>query len=81
MNDKASHARQWPKKAEGNLMAARLLLAGNGQLAFADAPIPSTHNLEDLQAQCVASAPTVIASGLDALDLSDLTPRPDAPQS
>jgi HEPN domain-containing protein len=42
-------------------------------LAVADAPIPRTHNLEDLQAQCLALPPMEIASGLEALDLSDLT--------
>ena len=76
MNDRASHARQWLKKAESDLTAARRLLDGNGQYdavcfhaqqaaeralkaiwAFADAPIPRTHNLEDLQAQCVVSSP------------------------
>jgi HEPN domain-containing protein len=43
-------------------------------LAVADAPIPRTHNLEDLQALCLALSPPEIASGLEALDLSELTP-------
>ena len=43
-------------------------------LASADAPIPRTHNLEDLQALCLVLPPTEIASGLEKLDLSDLTP-------
>ena len=43
-------------------------------LAVADAPIPRTHNLEDLQALCLALPPPDIASGLEALDLSELTP-------
>ena len=43
-------------------------------LAAADAPIPRTHNLEDLQALCLALPPPEIASGLETLDLSDLTP-------
>ena len=43
-------------------------------LAAADAPIPRTHNLEDLQALCLALPPIVVASGLGGLDLSGLTP-------
>lgn len=43
-------------------------------LAVGDAPISRTHNLEDLLAQCLALPPMAIASGLEALDLSDLTP-------
>ncbi len=43
-------------------------------LAAADAPIPRTHNLEELQALSLALPPPTIASGLEALDLSDLTP-------
>ena len=43
-------------------------------LALADAPIPRTHNLEDLQAQCLELPPVTSASGLEALDLSELTP-------
>ena len=43
-------------------------------LAVADAPIPRTHNLEDLQAQCLALPPMAVASGFEALELSDLTP-------
>lgn len=92
MNDKVSHARQWLRKAESDLTAARRLLDGEGPydavcfhaqqaaekalksiLAFVDAPIPRTHNLEDLQAQCVGSAPIVAGSGLATLELSDLT--------
>jgi HEPN domain-containing protein len=42
-------------------------------LAVADAPIPRTHNLEELQALCLALPPPEIASGIEALDLSDLT--------
>jgi len=43
-------------------------------LAVADVPIPRTHNLEDLQAQCLALPPVEVASGFEALELSDLTP-------
>ena len=43
-------------------------------LALADVPIPRTHNLEDLLAQCLALPSMAAASGLEALDLSDLTP-------
>ena len=43
-------------------------------LAVADAPIPRTHNLEDLQAQCLALPPMGIASGIETLELIDLTP-------
>ncbi len=43
-------------------------------LAVADVPIPRTHNLEDLQAQCLALRQVEVASGFEALDLSDLTP-------
>lgn len=43
-------------------------------LAVADAPIPRTHNLEDLHAQCLALPTSAIPSGLEALDLSELTP-------
>ena len=43
-------------------------------LAIADVPIPRTHNLEDLQALCLALPQVAPASGLEALDLSDLTP-------
>lgn len=42
--------------------------------AVADVAIPRTHNLEDLQAQCLALPSMAIASELEALDLSDLTP-------
>lgn len=42
-------------------------------LAVADAPIPRTHNLEELQTLCLALPPPEIASGIEALDLSDLT--------
>ncbi len=45
-----------------------------GWLALADAPIPRTHNLEDLQALCLALPASAVASGLDGLDLSGLTP-------
>jgi HEPN domain-containing protein len=43
-----------------------------GLLAHAGAPIPRSHNLEDLQAQCLASRWPVAA--LQDLDLSVLTP-------
>lgn len=43
-------------------------------LAGLDAPIPRTHNLEDLQALCVASTALVAATELATMDLSDLTP-------
>jgi HEPN domain-containing protein len=43
-------------------------------LAGADVPIPQTHNLEDLQAHCVACAATTPADDLATMDLSDLTP-------
>ena len=42
--------------------------------AIADVPIPRTHNLEDLQALCLALPQMAPASGLEVLDLSDLTP-------
>jgi HEPN domain-containing protein len=45
-----------------------------GWLAVADAPIPRTHNLEDLQALCMALPPSTVASGLEGVDLSGLTP-------
>lgn len=43
-------------------------------LATADAPIPRTHNLEDLQAQCVALSLPGSSSDLAQLDVSELTP-------
>ena len=46
-------------------------------MAFADAPIPRTHNLEDLQADCLAIVSTAGLATLDDLksaDLSGLTP-------
>ena len=43
-------------------------------MAIEDAPIPRTHNLEELQALCLALPQPEIASGLEALDLSELTP-------
>jgi HEPN domain-containing protein len=43
-------------------------------LAIADAPIPRTHDLEELQALCLALPQPQMASGLEALDLSNLTP-------
>jgi HEPN domain-containing protein len=43
-------------------------------LAAANAPIPRTHNLEDLQAQCVASGLVTVGDELATVDLSDLTP-------
>ena len=43
-------------------------------LAVADLPIPRTHNLEDLLAQCLALPLAAGASGIEALDLSNLTP-------
>ena len=43
-------------------------------LAVADAPLPRTHNLEDLLAQCLALPSMAVVSGIEALDLSDLTP-------
>jgi HEPN domain-containing protein len=43
-------------------------------LAVADSPIPRTHNLEDLLVQCLALLPVAVASGIEALDLSSLTP-------
>lgn len=42
-------------------------------LAYADAPIPHTHNLEDLQAQCLASPPMAVAGNVETLDLTGLT--------
>ena len=43
-------------------------------LAFADVPIPRTHNLEDLQALCLALPAMASATGLAALELVELTP-------
>jgi HEPN domain-containing protein len=46
-------------------------------LALADAPIARTHNLEDLQAACLAVSSTAGFGALDdvkATDLSNLTP-------
>jgi HEPN domain-containing protein len=43
-------------------------------LASADAPIPRTHNLEDLQARSLAVVGKLTADALRALELSELTP-------
>ena len=43
-------------------------------LAAADAPIPRTHNLEDLQAQCLALSLPGLSNDLAQLDVSELTP-------
>ncbi|HET9664095.1 MAG TPA: HEPN domain-containing protein, partial [Burkholderiales bacterium] len=43
-------------------------------LAWADQPIPRTHNLEELQAVCAASLGEPAAARLRSLDLSQLTP-------
>ncbi len=43
-------------------------------LAFAQAPIPHTHNLEDLQAACLEIASVVVPTGLSTWDLAELTP-------
>lgn len=43
-------------------------------LAFAEAPIIHTHNLEELQAACRQLPPTQRSERLDAVDLSQLTP-------
>ena len=43
-------------------------------LAFADAPLPRTHNLEDLQAQCLSTMAADRLVDLRRLDLSELTP-------
>jgi HEPN domain-containing protein len=42
-------------------------------LAVADAPIPRTHNLEDLLAECLAFFRGRTASDLEACDLTSLT--------
>lgn len=43
-------------------------------LAFADAPIPRTHNLEDLYAACLGLASRFQTDSLASLDVSELTP-------
>ena len=43
-------------------------------LAWAEADIPRTHNIEELQARCVTLLPKPTASVLQSLGLSDLTP-------
>ncbi len=43
-------------------------------LAIADAPIPRTHNLEDLHAQCLSLSLPDLSRDLVALDVSELTP-------
>ena len=43
-------------------------------LAWAEADIPRTHNLEELQLQCLGAISDPTASALKAFDLSELTP-------
>ncbi len=43
-------------------------------LAFAQAPIPHTHNLEDLQAACAQLTGTAVPARLSTWELSELTP-------
>lgn len=43
-------------------------------LAFAQAPIPHTHNLEDLQAACAQLTTVGVPAHLAAWDLAELTP-------
>lgn len=43
-------------------------------LAFAQAPIPHTHNLEDLQAACVPLTSVSVPARLSTWELSELTP-------
>jgi HEPN domain-containing protein len=43
-------------------------------LAFAQAPIPHTHNLEDLQAACVQLTSVAVPARLASWELAELTP-------
>jgi HEPN domain-containing protein len=43
-------------------------------LALAEAPIPRTHNLEDLHAQCLLLSQPGLANDLASLDVAELTP-------
>ncbi len=43
-------------------------------LALAQAPIPHTHNLEDLQAACTALTSVAVPERLSTWDLAELTP-------
>jgi HEPN domain-containing protein len=43
-------------------------------LAFAQAPIPHTHNLEDLQAACAQFTSVTVPARLSAWELAELTP-------